>query len=85
MCLVNFIPSRLATPGGTFTSWITIGSSRRQAARYAGTETYPPKPTTTSARTSSSTLPAAREALSIRSGVRSRFRFIDRGSWYAGI
>ena len=31
--LVNFIPSRFATPGGTFTSWMTIGSSRRHAAR----------------------------------------------------
>lgn len=31
--LVNFMPSLLATPGGTFTSWITMGSSRRHAAR----------------------------------------------------
>ena len=31
--LVNFMPIRLATPGGTLTSWMTIGTSRRQAAR----------------------------------------------------
>ena len=30
---VNFMPIRLATPGGTLTSWMTIGRSRRQAAR----------------------------------------------------
>jgi hypothetical protein len=83
--LVNFMPIRLATPGGTLTSWITMGSSRRHAARYAGTDTYPPKPTTTSAWTSSITLPAACADLYIRSGVRSRFRLTERGSWNAGM
>jgi hypothetical protein len=85
MFLVNFMPIRLATPGGTFTSWMTIGSSRRQAARYAGTDTYPPNPTTTSAWTSSRIWPAAWADLYIRSGVRSRFRLIERGSWKAGM
>ena len=32
-CLVNRMPSRLATPGGTFSSWITTGVRRRHAAR----------------------------------------------------
>src|SRR5207248_10385700 len=82
---VKRIPILLATPGGTFTSWITIGVCRRHAARYAGTDTYPPKPTTTSAATSSSTARVARDARHIRSGVRTRFMFNDRGNWYAEI
>ena len=42
-------PTRLASPGRAFCSWMMIGRFIFRAARYAGVETYPPKPTSASA------------------------------------
>ena len=81
-CLVNRMPILLATPGGTFTSWITIGVSpppRGQVGRHRDVaaeadhdvgldvvEDRPGRPASTR---------------SIRSGVATRSMLTERGSW----
>jgi len=61
-------PTRLAIPGRAFASWITTGTRRVHAARYTGVETYPPTPTTTSARVSATIARAWRTARTSRAG-----------------
>jgi hypothetical protein len=46
--LASRLPRRLASPGFAFASWTRIGIFRLKAARYAGVDTYPPKPITKS-------------------------------------
>ena len=82
---VNLAPSLLAIPGRALPSWTTRGSLRFRAARYAGTETYPPKPTTTSGWTRSMISRAATMAPRSRPGVRSRSALGRRGSGTGGI
>ena len=83
--VVSRAPSRLAMPGDGFASCTTIGTLCRLAARYAGVATYPPKPTSTSARTRSSIAPAVCTAPASRPGTVSSCGVTERGSGTAGM
>ncbi len=70
-------PTRLASPALALASWITTGTRRPGrviplAAKYAGSDTYPPKPITTSASTLCNTARVCRTARITRSGRRAK-------------
>ena len=81
-CLVNRMPSRLATPGGTFTSWITIGVCRRhggQVGRHRHVAAEADHDVGLDLVEHLAGRPAS--GVHIRSGVRARSMLTERGSW----
>ena len=80
----NLEPIRLAKPARALASCTTIGTSPR-AARYAGIETYPPNPTTTSACKSVSKLRVCEIAERKRIGNVTSSPLSFRGNGTAGI